>query len=53
MAQYRKRNDSDTWHWCANCQNYPRSGYTTSSGRPRSGEKCNECKAKDRRGDCR
>lgn len=52
---YRKRKDRDTWHWCKNCSNWPTSNYDTytGSGRPSSGELDNECKAKEKAGDCR
>ena len=46
----RKRNDSDTWHFCLNCSNWPTSNYTTGTGA--SGEKCNECLAKQKAGTC-
>lgn len=52
MAQYRRKKDSDTWHFCSNCSNYPTSGYETSADNPSSGEKCNECKAKRSAGNC-
>jgi len=50
---YRKRKDSDTWHWCRNCSNWPTSGYQEQQGKPSSGELCNECKGKDDAGNCR
>ena len=50
---YRRRNDSDTWHWCRNCSNWPKSNYNERATKPRSGKLDRECKAKDRRGDCR
>lgn len=46
----RKRNGTDTWHFCTNCSNWPTAGYTTGDGT--SGEKCNECKAKKSAGNC-
>lgn len=46
----RKKNGSDTWHFCSNCSNYPSSDYTTGTGS--SGEKCNECLAKQKQGTC-
>lgn len=52
-SQYRKSTGSDTWHYCSNCSNYPRSGYTTSNGKPTYGELCNECQGKERNGECR
>jgi hypothetical protein len=52
-SQYRKKDGSDTWHWCSNCQHYPTSGYTThTNGRPSSGELCNECLGKEKNGTC-
>ncbi|MCZ7681499.1 MAG: hypothetical protein M5U28_22970 [Sandaracinaceae bacterium] len=49
---FRKKNGSDTWHWCSNCSKWPTYDYTTSSSKPSSGELCNECKGKAARGDC-
>ena len=52
-ATYRRRNDGDTWHWCSNRPNWPTSGYTISDpGGPSHGEFCNECRAKQRAGNC-
>lgn len=47
----RKRIGSDTWHLCANCSQWPTSNYDT--GNATSGEKCNECLAKQRNGNCK
>lgn len=54
MASYVKAKGSDTWHWCRNCSRYP-SGpdVEKSTSKPQSGELCNECRAKQARGDCR
>ena len=54
MAEYRKRKNSDTWHFCGNCTEYPKSDYVTHSGggEPTSGEKCNECKGKKANNNC-
>lgn len=54
MAIYRRKSDSDTWHWCRNCSNYPTGlDVKVSYTKPTSGELCNECKAKEDRGECR
>lgn len=55
MATYRRRKNSDTWHWCRNCSNWPTSDYeeVTTSGRPSSGELDNQCKNLERDGNCR
>ena len=49
---YRKRNDSDTWHWCRNCSNWPTSDYDERTDRP-SYDLCNECKGKEKAGTCK
>lgn len=49
---YRRRRDSDTWHFCRNCSNDPEEDYLTREEEPTSGEFCNQCQAKERRGDC-
>ena len=51
-SQYRRRRGKDTWHFCSNCSNYPSSDYETSTGRPSSGELCNECLGKESSGNC-
>jgi hypothetical protein len=48
----RKGVQHDTWHWCRNCSNDPKSDYDTSYTKPTSGELCDECKSKEARGDC-
>lgn len=55
IRTYRRRKGSDTWHRCKNCSFYPKEGYEeiTVSGRPSSGELCNECLAKEKAGTCK
>jgi len=54
MTVYRRKNNSDTWHWCTNCSNWPTSDYIEKEfpGRPTSGELDNECLAKENSGNC-
>lgn len=55
-TEYRKREDSDTWHWCRNCSNWPRlRPYVVQKRRrrPSSGELCNQCGAKEDNDNCR
>lgn len=57
MTTYRRRKEKDTWHWCTNCNNYPNNlddVTETKAGkeRPSSGELCNECRGKEKAGDC-
>lgn len=46
----RRKHGSDTWHFCRNCSNWPTSDYIEGTGN--SGEKCNECMAKQKAGNC-
>jgi hypothetical protein len=53
MAQkYRRREDSDTWHFCTNCTLWPTQGYVEHDGKPTTGELCNQCKDKEKNGTC-
>ena len=49
---YRRRNGSDTWHWCTNCNNWPTTNYDERPTKPSSGDLCNECRSKDAAGNC-
>ena len=50
--EYRRRKDSDAWHWCRNCSNWPTSDYVSQNTKPTTGELDNECKAKQANGEC-
>ncbi|CAD7031720.1 hypothetical protein REJC140_02956 [Pseudorhizobium endolithicum] len=50
---YRRRNGSDTWHWCSNCSNWPTTNYDERPTKPAGGDLCNECKGKDAAGTCK
>lgn len=50
---YRRRKDSDTWHWCTNCSNWPTRDFIAADSKPSNGELCNECKSKEASGQCR
>lgn len=52
MATYVQGYNTDTWHWCRNCSQYPTSIARRRETRP-SGDLCNQCKSKEREGDCR
>lgn len=49
---YRKQKGSDTWHFCRNCSNWPTSNYDERYIKPNSGELCNQCKDKEKLGNC-
>jgi hypothetical protein len=51
MATYVQSN-SNTWHWCRNCSKYPSAPKKTQTTRP-SWDLCEECKDKERKGNCR
>lgn len=55
---YRRLNGRDVWHFRPDCQwwlwmtyNKPLDAYVVKNSKPRSGELCNECLAKQRRED--
>jgi hypothetical protein len=54
MTRYRRKKDSDTWHWCRNCSKWPTWDYEEVNipAKPSSGELCNECRAKEKAGTC-
>ena len=52
MSEYRKKKNSDTWHWCTNCSDWPESNYDKSDGKPTSGELDNQCRRIAARGEC-
>jgi hypothetical protein len=49
---WRKKDGSNTWHFCSNCQHWPTSNYETSDDKPTSGEPCHECRAKQDTDNC-
>jgi len=63
MPTYVRKKGSDEWHWCTNCSNYPTgpdvSGMVTMIPFAKIllqgpyGKLCNECKAKEEKGDCK
>lgn len=50
---YRKRHGKDAWHFCKNCSNWPTSDYVERSSKPTNDELCNQCKAKQKEGNCK
>jgi len=46
---YVQAKDTDTWHWCKNCTQYPKPENikNTTTTRP-SFDLCNQCKRKER-----
>jgi hypothetical protein len=56
MPYYRRKKDSDTWHWCRNCEDDPKENYVEEwhpdKERPTTGELDDECLAKEKKNDC-
>lgn len=50
---YRKKQSSDTWHFCCNCSQWPRFDFIELWQPPTIGEMCNECEVRRREGKCR
>jgi hypothetical protein len=56
--KYRRHNGSDVWHWCTNCEDWPKTPGTfeevdlPAGQRPTSGELDNECRSKEDDGNC-
>lgn len=57
MTTYRRKKDSDTWHWCTKCRHWPKDYEEYEerefAERPSSNELCDECLAKEDRGECK
>lgn len=54
--EYRRRKQSNVWHWCRNCSNWPtgKAGvdYVSWRAKPEDDELDGECLAKSERGVC-
>ena len=52
--KYRQGKDSYTWHFCANCPDWPQSDYEeiADSGMPALGDLCEQCIDKKKNKDC-
>lgn len=50
---YRRKKNSDTWHYCSNCSNWPTSDYVEQQSKPTPGEFCNECRGKQNTNNCK
>ncbi len=48
MAEFRRRQNSDRWHWSKDCSNYPtEKDVIISHTLPGYGSLCEECKEKE------
>ena len=49
---YRQKKNSDIWHWCKNCTNYPTSNYEERTSKPHRGDLCTQCLSKEKKKIC-
>ena len=50
---YRKKHNTDLWHFCSNCTNWPVTDFDKHDlGAPPLGETCPECVENQRQGNC-
>ncbi len=48
MAEFRRRQNSERWHWSKDCENYPtEQDVIISHTEPEYGILCDECKNKE------
>ncbi|MGA7877042.1 MAG: hypothetical protein WCA08_15390 [Desulfoferrobacter sp.] len=48
MTDYRRRQNSQRWHWCPDCKDYPKEeDVLVSHTAPEYGTLCKECEDKE------
>ncbi len=48
MSEFRRRQNSQRWHWCTSCSNYPtEKDVIVSHEKPGYGVLCEECEKKE------
>lgn len=52
MVEYVRGSQSDKWHWCKNCTQYPIYIYQKTSTEPTS-DLCEQCKTREDNRDCK
>ena len=50
-AEYRRRDQSNTWHWCITCSSYPEQDYFSRRSQPNA-DLCNECMTRTQNKSC-
>ena len=53
MPEFRRAKGSTIWHWCGNCTKRPLTDFESVFTTPTSGEMDDECRVKEKAGDCR
>jgi len=54
-VRYRQRYGSNVWHFCSNCDEWPRSPdmfNQRSDSKPTKGVMCEKCAGREKSGDC-
>jgi hypothetical protein len=51
MVKYVRGSQTDKWHWCKNCTQYPMYIYQRTNRKP-SSDLCEQCKIKEEDRDC-
>lgn len=51
-TMYRKKADSEIWHLCSTCSDWPKNDYEDQLTPPGTGMLCNECQVKREKSDC-
>jgi hypothetical protein len=51
MVEYVRGSETDNWHWCKNCTQYPMYIYQKTSIEPHS-RLCEQCKTLEKNMDC-
>ena len=53
MVDYVRGSQTDKWHWCKNCTQYPFFVYQKTAQRPLlENELCEQCRTKEENGSC-
>jgi len=52
LTVYRKRSNTQCWHFCSNCSEWPSDDYQESIDRPAARDLCQECKNKLSKKEC-
>src|SRR5438093_4172227 len=52
-SEYRRERNSDIWHFCSNCSQWPKDNFIEQRTTPRTEKMCNECVSKRRQDECK
>ena len=52
IVGYRRNSSGTTWHFCANCSQWPTDDFVSTKILPGGHSVCNECVVRNQRGEC-